>query len=137
MSTDLVTIDEPIVLKSYDDIIERKVTVIFLKMLPEREMFKLAPSGSKERMIYDLSIAIDAKPEIALALSQDALNQKYAVVGRPFMADNLALAMLEIYNVPSARAYVAPDVDARKYTNVFALNSDLEGSNNLAVVQRM
>lgn len=42
IGTDLVTTDTPIAIKTYDDIINRKVTMFFTNVLPEYQKFKNA-----------------------------------------------------------------------------------------------
>ena len=55
MSTDLVTIDKPVVVRSYDDVIDKDITSLMINQLPEYGKFKTAPTGSKEGKMFKKS----------------------------------------------------------------------------------
>ena len=53
MATDMVVVDKPDVMSSYDDILERpEVTVLFLKQLSDYEHFRDADKDSKEYKLW-------------------------------------------------------------------------------------
>ena len=129
MGTDLVTIDKPIVLTSYDDIIEKNVTSIFVKALPEWERFKSATKGTKERTLFDRMKFAEINVDFLLRLQKTHLSQSTVTIGRPVLATAAALMGVGLPGLPStARAYVAPDEQATKYTNVFIFSTRLRGT---------
>ena len=52
MSTDLVTIDKPVIVNSYQDIIDREILIGLVEQMPEYAAFKDAPDGSMEAQMF-------------------------------------------------------------------------------------
>ena len=120
VSTDLVTIDKPIVIKTYDDIIERGVTTGFGSITPEWGMFANSPRGSKERKIFENSFEVDFSPNTFVNLLEGLVHQKKCIIGRPFIANIAAMANVAAPSwIKECVCYVAPDPHAKKYTTVF------------------
>lgn len=122
VSTDLVTIDKPIVIKTYDDIIERRVIAGFSQKTPEWGKFAAAPRGSKERKIFERSEPVSFGGNFEASL-RELIDQKKCVIGRPFIATLSALAHLALPNFPDECAcFVGADPQAKKYTMVFVID---------------
>lgn len=129
MSADLITIDKPIAVTTYDDILNRRIKAAFTTVLPEWEKFRDAPVGSKEKRLYESGMSFSPTPEVVVKFHGDAIKQKIALLGRPLLAGAAALAILAMPGTPdTTRLYVAPDPAAMKFTNVFLLNSKLKGT---------
>lgn len=77
MRTDLVTIDKPIVITTYDEIIDRGVKVAFAKVVPEWEQFHNAPTGSKEHALFTNHVSILLTPDTANWIIQEMMDQRY------------------------------------------------------------
>lgn len=134
MSTDLVSIDKPTAVTSYDDIINRGIKAAFTKVLPEWETFQNAPPGSKERALFDNSENVGLNPVTVLGFMDAGIKQEKVLIGRRLVATSAALTLVGFSAwPPGGRAYVAPDENAKKYTNVFILSSRLKGT----AVQRL
>lgn len=129
MSTDLVTVDKPITIKSYDDIIALKAKSAFARVLPEWEKFSSSPAQSKERKLFDNSVEMKNSLGSLMALAEGHANQKYVLVGRPFVATGLSYALMSLPNYPpDTRIFHGFDMDAKKYSSVIAMNKHLAGS---------
>ena len=129
VSTDLVTIDKPIVIKTYDDIIERGVTTGFASITPEWGMFANSPRGSKERKIFENSLEIDFSPNTFFRLLEGLIRQKKCIISRPFIANIAAMANVAAPSwIRECACYVAPDPHAKKYTTVFVWSPKNKGS---------
>lgn len=138
MSTDLVTIDKPIAVTSYDDIINRGIKAAFTEVLPEWETFQNAPSGSKEHTLFENSENVGLNPVTVLGFMDTAINQEIVLIGRRLVAESAALTLAGFPAwPPAARAYVAPDENAKKYTNVFILSSRLKGTSVQRLLSKM
>lgn len=77
MRTDLVTIDRPIVITTYDEIIDHGIKVAFAKVIPEWEQFHNAPIGSKERALFSNHVPITLTPDTANWLIKEMMDQRY------------------------------------------------------------
>lgn len=51
MSTDMVTVKDPIVISKYQDIIDRNIEIIWPSFLPEAEKFKDAENVSIQKQL--------------------------------------------------------------------------------------
>ena len=126
VSTDLVVVDKPIILGSYQDVVDRgNVSVLFSTMLPEREKFSLSPPESiqgklyRNRMLYDLTL--DSFSKVGNVVKrQDAV-----LIGRDVLGDTFGLFALYRASPmgdqknPNLRALKIVDEQGLKYTNVF------------------
>lgn len=131
MSTDLVTLDKPIIISSYDQVIERNIKLGSLTILPEWGTFVNAPEGSKEQIMFKNSepVAMSMEPTVALKIRSSILNQKMVLASRSLVTSFIALASMAIPGWPSdGRTFVGYDEHARKHTNVFIISSVLKGT---------
>lgn len=129
MSTDLVTVEKPVVITTYDQVIDRGIKTIYTKVLPEWERFSNAPPGSTEWKLFQNSYEASLTPSNADKFRSGLLNQEFIFVSRPLVAFGAALSVIGFPGWPkTGRAYVAPDPHAKKYTNVFVLRSSLKGT---------
>lgn len=129
VSTDLVTIDKPTVIKTYDDIIERGVTTGFASVTPEWGTFANSPRGSKERKIFENSLEIDFSTKTFFSLFEGLIRQRKCVISRPFIASIAAMSNVAAASwTKESACYVAPDPHAKKYTTVFVRSSNFKSS---------
>lgn len=77
MKTDLVTIDKPFVITTYDQIIDHKIEVAFLKVVPEGGKFQNAPSGSKQHALFTNHIYIRLTPSTINWLIKEMIEQRF------------------------------------------------------------
>ena len=90
MSTDLVVIEEPMTIQSYQDIIDRKdVKVVFLPGMNEEVFFKHAQSGTYEAAIWKNRYTVSAISYGMdfLKIIEPALDQKLVMIVRHWIAD--------------------------------------------------
>ena len=127
MSTDLVTIDKPVTIQSYDDIIDRKVRSLMLNMLPEYEKFESAPIGSKEQKIFER--IENFSPKIFFEETFKFLNQSDIQLGRApaVIAVARCFAARERFP-PLGRFLISVDENSKKYSNVFVITTKWKGT---------
>ena len=182
MSTNLVTVEKPSTIGSYDDILDRNLKLLYTKVLPEFERFssistltfvpgrvdsklgridsKLGRIGTKlggidsklggidsklggidsklggidsiskeEEMFESNSYEVILEPGITMRILPKILEQKSVWVSRLGMVKCLAYIMTGFLWFPNdARMLIGSDFQAKKYTNVFILNSKLRGT---------
>lgn len=129
IGTDLVTTESPVTLTTYDEIIERNVTALIPKVMPVYERFQSAPNGTKEQILFANSEDLKLEPGSADKLKSAIVDQSVVMLARAEVAYCAALIALGFPGLPEqARAYLAPDPQAKKYTNVFLLDSRLKGT---------
>lgn len=129
MGTDLVTIDKPMVITTYDQIIGKGIKMVSTPTLPEWERFHSAPSGSKERALFEVIVPMSVSPTNLPIISSEIWNQKLVAIQRPFAVTAVALAIMSTAGFPKdRRAFIGPDPNAKKYTNVFVMRAGLKGS---------
>lgn len=127
VSTDIITVDKPVVISTYDDIIEHGVHTGFASITPEWEIFKNAPLGSKEREIFERSFEINFSATTFLSLLEGLINQKKCIIGRPFIAKLVAVAnVASLTWIDECECYVAPDPEAKKYAVTFVWKPSLD-----------
>ena len=129
MNANLVTLEDPIVVKSYEDIIDRDIKVILMREIPEFDKFSNALIGTKEHALFRQKKLFNRSPTSDVALMELLMNQKAAVIGRPVVAASFALACVASGMLPpDGRVYVSPDEHAQKFANVIILSSKWKGS---------
>lgn len=130
LSTDLVTIEEPRAVTTYDQILDMNMTTAFTKVLPEWEKFSSSPKGSKEWKLFERKQIVKLDPMIGSQMADKFLHQKYAFISRPFIARACPLVLMALPGLwpPEARAYVAPDPQAKEYSNGFVVSSRIKGT---------
>lgn len=87
IKTELVTINPPKIYRSYEDLVENNIFLIFTKAYSHYTKFKFAPEGSPERTLWDRSIKkyFDlfptlGEPERAVAMLRDVFDQKAVII---------------------------------------------------------
>lgn len=124
VSTDLVVLKEPIVIKNYDDIIERDVTVITSRKAPETESLINAPPGSKLWKMFQKVVwaVTEMGDDRLLKLQQDPV-----LIGRePYCKGNGYFVMgLSERKYPNVRALIVQDPDAGRFTNIHVYRKDV------------
>lgn len=124
VSTDLVTIDPPLVVDSYDYIVENGIETGFSKITPEWEKFKNSPKGSLEQKMFQRSFQVSFSPQTFINLLGGLISQKKVIVGRPFIARLAAMANLAMDSWPmDCGTFVGADMHhSKKYSTVFVSN---------------
>ena len=124
MGSDLVTVDKPYVVKSYDDIIDRNIKVMVHQELPEYNKFMHAMKGTME---YELSKNV--RPNIlGVPYDQGYYSQELVAIGRSPAVETTARLRVSKESFPNGmHVYVAPDERASKYTNVFVSSTKWRG----------
>lgn len=123
VSTDLVVIDRPHTLNSYQDAIDADAITLLCSMLPEFYKFTRAPAGSIERKLvkrvqtYKMSLDISGVQRVLF-------HQEAVLVGRQTINDIFALATLDLTQSTPLRALRVIDPQAKKFTNVFVFNKN-------------
>lgn len=124
VGTDLVVIDQPSVLQSYQDIVDNKAIVSFSYLLPEYDKFKKFPKNSIERKLLLNHVTFDFNPDSVLKHRAQLLKQKIVTVGREVMVDSVGYSVLSALQseVPKLRFLRTQDPRAARYTNSFIWN---------------
>ena len=104
ISTDLVTIDKPITVTTYDQVIEGKIPTTYAKVMPELERFRrvrhlVARSGSFSMNSFPMELT----PSAALQFKDDILNQKMVIIARLLVCLTTALAFDGLSGWPKNR----------------------------------
>lgn len=140
MSTDLVTVEKPSTIDSYDKILDRNLTFLYTKVLPEFQRFSSISNlifvpgrtdsiSKEEKMFQSNSYEVILEPGITKRLLPKILGQKSVWVSRLSVVKCLAYIMTGFSWFPNdARLLIRSDSQAKKYTNVFILNSKLRGT---------
>lgn len=147
MSTDLVTVEKPSTIDSYDHILDQNLTLLYTKVLPEFERFSSISTlisvpgrvdsklrrfdyiSKEEEMFESNSNEVILEPGITMRLLPKILGQKSVWVSRLGMIKCLANVMTGFSWFPNdGRLLIGSDSQAKKYTNVFILNSNLRGT---------
>lgn len=125
MSTDLVTIDKAIIIQSYQDIIDRNISTVLVKQMPEYGAFESAPAGSKEAKIFKNAYAF----AFGKYKSEKLHSQETVIIGRPHVVTAFArVAVAKSIFPKDGRMLISTDEEAKKYSNVFVLSSKWKGS---------
>lgn len=116
ISTDLVVVKEPELFRTYDDVIERNASALFLQGFGMDQAFRNSPIGSKEKTIWDESFNRMGNRVI---FSVDKLNETTEIIDeKGVMIVNDMTAPVVLSNWCKGRLlYVAPDsrqIDVQK-----------------------
>ena len=129
MSSDLATLDDPVAITSYDDIIEQDIKVMLFQEMAENDKFANAPIGSKQHALYKRVFKYENTAQSNLMATQMHLEMKSAIIGRQMIAKLMGLAAVNQAAFPAdGKVFVAPDESAQKYTNVYAISSKWKGT---------
>lgn len=83
MSTDLVVIEIPQVIRTYQDFLDRNAKIIFMEGWDENNFFEHAPEGSLEKQLWDKRYMIrTVNVETMSAIREPILRQEMALVLR-------------------------------------------------------
>lgn len=129
MGTDLVSIEDPITITTYEEIMDKRVETALAKVLPEYDRFQEAPKNSFERKMFENRYELEFNSIAVAKLTPAILDQKVVLIARRIAVETSAILFASLDSFPDdGRAYVAPDKHAQKYTNVFAISSRIKGS---------
>lgn len=124
VGTDLVVIDQPSVLQSYQDIVDNKAIVAFSYLLPEYDEFKKFPENSIEHKLLRNHVTFNFDPDSVFKHRAQLLKQKVVAVGREVMVDSVGYSVLSGLQseIPKLRILRIQDPRAARYTNSFIWN---------------
>ena len=128
MGTDLVSIEDPVTITSYEEIIEKGVKIALNRVLPEYDRFQNSPPSSSEGIMFKNRYDYVFTPESAMGLAPMILSQDMVIIARPQVTDLSGLLFAGYYFPTDGRAYVAPVERAQKYTTVFGMSSRIKGT---------
>ena len=129
MSTDLVTIEEPRVIRSYDDIIGREdLKVLFFKGLEEEEFFREAKDGSKEFMIWQKrKIMEEVSAESISDLWQPVIDQRIVMILRDWVGlavANFGITKTREIDIDYIRAIYTKDETGKFFINALMIQKE-------------
>ena len=129
MSTNLVVIEEPAVVRTYEDAINRKdLRMLFYNGMDEVKFFKNAREGSVESKIWDKRLIVeDMSMELISRLWQPTINQKVVGLVRDWMClsvANFGLTKTRLMGIDYIRALVTKDQTGKYFTNAFMMHKD-------------
>ena len=138
MSSDLATLDDPVAITSYDDIIERGIKVALFQERPENDKFANAPIGSKQHALFKNTMPANTFLESTHKVEEMHLGMKeLAYISRPLAAKFAALVGIGQMKFPAdGRMFVGSDDSALKYMNVYVLNSRWRGTELYDIIHR-
>lgn len=130
MSSDMVTVDVPHALSTYDDAIRNdSVGCAIFPITSEWERFANSLKGSKERRLFEKRIPVSFAEKDALAMIEQFWGKKMVVLARTLVTRSVALAYVYLGNLDeSMRALISTDPDAKKYANVFIFSAEWKSS---------
>lgn len=136
--TELVSIDEPIVIKTYGDIINRNITSALSPVFPDYEKFENAPDGTDERALFQNSLSVSPANANLEVLLRDSIKQKVVIIGCPLTALTISYVLLGFVKLePNYRMLLTLDENAKSYANVFAFHSKFKGTQFEGVATQM
>ena len=129
MRAELVTIEEPRVIRSYDNIIRREdLKVLFFKGWGEEEFFKNSPIGTKEYEIWQKRFFIDdISPTSIGNVWQPIIDQRMICVIREWLglaAANLGLRTMREMGNDMIRVMETKDETEKSFSNAFTLQKE-------------
>ena len=129
MRAELVTIEEPRVIRSYDDIIKREdLQIIFFEGTEEEEFFHDALIGTKEYEIWQKRRYLhDISPKSFGEVWQPAIDQRTVAVIRDWMgrcAASFGLTKTREMGIYNLRVMETKDETGKFFTNAFIISRD-------------
>lgn len=136
MSTDLITIENPIVIKTYNDIINKKIVTAFTAASPEYGIFAQANPETKEGQLFANKVEFTPGPQDSPKFASIAYNQNGVIVIRRPVAEAVGMFYLwyfanveKQFNTPNIRFYVGADEEySKRYNNVFVISGKLRNT---------
>ena len=131
ISTDLIVIDEPKVIKSYNDIARRNdLGIVFLPGTNEEDFFKDAKYGTYEYEIWRKRQQLESvSPESIGQMIIPAMNQKLITILREWIqviASNYILQVaFRMEEFKDARILLTRDATEKYYTSSFIVSKDV------------
>ena len=124
MSADLVVIEEPAVVRTYEDALEREgLKLVFMEGMEDAEFFRSSDPGTIENQIWDRRVMIkDATMEVIASVWQPLLGQEMVGICRDWIGNgamNLALSQMHQIGVPNLRGMVTKDETGKMITHAF------------------
>ena len=127
ISTDLLIITQPKVIRSYEDILNRENTsAIFLGGMSEEDFFKDAKDGTAEHAIWQRRKILESiSPPMIVEIVHPILEQKICAIVRHWLAVLMVYYGLSIAAVHgySARGLITMDPSGKSFTGAFMLNT--------------
>lgn len=127
VGTDLVIVDKPLTLSSYQDVLDKVgVRTLLTDKFAEFEKFASAPKDSIQSKLYQRHDLYDPTPSLMMAATNKVMKQDAVLLGRGFTIDTFSLASLQLMkHVENLRALKVVDTNAKKFTNVFIQRFDV------------
>ena len=141
ISTDMIVIPDPIVIQSYQDIIDHdQVSPGFVKGWQDYEDFKFAEEGTigkkvwlkglKMEQLRNESFLMDLEPHALLRRRRLILNQKLASIASNYLirfaAGSLARALTDQDDYRDTRILISTDPSQKPYSVIFAGSSKID-----------
>lgn len=145
MSTDLITIEDPIVIKTYDDIIDKKIVTAFTQASPEYGVFASAKPGTKEAQMFANKVEFTPGLGDSSRFASITYNQKGVIVIRKPVAQAVAMFYLWYFGQtppfnenPNIRFLVKIDKEnSKRYNNVFIISGKLRNTRKYKAMNRL
>lgn len=132
MGTDLVTIDDPVVIKSLDDVIDRCIINGMRPTSSEWDYFAQAKEGSKEWKIFQLTEHCEDPKDKSIPIPRRFYTQKQVFTGIGWEAliqgYKLIMDPSSRFNASIGRLLLSVDDDAKKFSKVAAYSSRWKGT---------
>ena len=129
IKTDLVVVKQPDIYKSYDDLIAKNVLLSFYKGVGQENYFKMAPDGSKEKILWNLTMSRTSEDKIMFGLDSSLdiltsnivnfLNRKEVIA-----LDNILSPIFQVL----ACKLKSDDDQANRLFDLFKVNYTITGS---------
>lgn len=124
VSTDLVVLEAPVIIKDYNDILNHGVSVILSRKVPEMKSFKSAPAGSKLWKIYRKADwpEMEGGKGTLMRLQQDPvlIGHKGFILYYGYFAFGA-----KEKDHPNVRALIVQDPSAEKFTRAYVFRKDI------------
>lgn len=129
MSADLVTIDEPAVIRSYQDAIDRKgLGLMFFNGWDDENFFRYAKKGTMESKIWEKRYEMPGvSMDSIMQVFQPVMDQKVVVLLRDWVgltAANFGLTKLLDGGNTEMRALMTKDETGKFFTNAYMIQKD-------------
>lgn len=126
VSTDLVVVDKPETINSYDDVINSDMKVFMARIFTEWQKFDESPVGSIQHRLSKNIVKFNFYGDDFPRIFTYASRKEGVLLGRGVATTAVGLGILNTMcdNNPSARWLSLIDTNAKKYTNVIIVNKN-------------
>lgn len=127
--SDLVVIEEPAVIRSYQDAFDRKgLKILFFDGWEEEGLYRFGPKGSWESKIWEKRFVVnDLSADTIGQIWMPIQSQKMVLLARDWLglaAANLGLTKTREMGMTQIRALVSKDELEKKFTNALMIQKD-------------